>query len=204
MAIETTENGDGGTRKSRLRATIGERAARREYLETHGKDRYDSLLRHLRAGREISIEPTGRWRVEWHPVALRLVIAAALIAAVYLAITFGQEWLRDNRVDAWSGAVAGVESGQRLASCPEVTAFGDPVFPNWIRFDGGLFVPAYAQLPIGTTNIGSYYHDAETTLSSLRVYRVTVSGLGEPGTRLLVRAGEAPAGQLYRLVPGCS
>lgn len=203
MTTESSEAGDDGPRKSRSRASIAERAARREYLETHGRDRYDSLLRHLRAGREISVEPTGRWRAEWHPIALRLVVAAVLIASVYLAVTIAQAWIRDSRVDTWTGVVAGVESGQRLAGCPEVTSFGDPVFPNWIRFGGGVFVPAYAQLPIGSTNIGTYYHDAETTLDTLRIYRVTVAGLGEPGARLLIRAGEAPAGQLYRLVPGC-
>lgn len=204
MTSDASEADDGGTRRSRSRASIAERAARREYLESHGRDRYDSLLRHLRAGREISVEPRGRWRVEWHPIALRLVIAAVLIAAAYVAVTVAAGWLRETRVDAWTGAVAGVESGQRLATCPEVTSFGDPVFPNWIRFEGGVFVPAHAQLPIGELNIGSYYHDAQTTLGAMRIYRVTVAGLGEPGSRLLVRAGDAPAGQLYRLVPGCS
>lgn len=205
MTSDPTPATDDGPRRTRTRArpSIEERAARRAYLETHGKDRYDSLLRHLRAGREMAIEPRGRWRVEWHPIARRLVLVALAVAAVYAVATFTAAQLREARVDAWAGPDA-VQSGQRLASCPAVFAYGDPVFPNWIRFEGSIFVPAAAQLPIGRSNIGVYYHDSGNTLGLLRIYRVTISGLGEPGSRILVHSEGAPAGELYRRVEGCS
>jgi len=203
MTSDTSEP-DEEPRKTRQRPSIAERAARREYAETHGRDRYDSLLRHLRAGRELSVEGGGRARLQWHPVAGKIILAVALAVAVYLVATAIASFLREGRVDTWAGPTATVQSGQRLDSCADVPRRNDPVFPTWVRFDGGIFIQADAELPIGVTNIGRYYHDSGYTNGSLRIYTVSLAGLGEPGTRILVRAGDAPAAELYRLVEGCS
>jgi hypothetical protein len=203
MTSETPEPGE-QPRTTRQRPSIAERAARREYTETHGRDRYDSLLRQLRGGRELSLEEGGRVRLQWHPVAGKIMLAVALAAAVYLVATAVAGFLREGRVDTWAGPTATVQSGQRLDSCADVPRRNDPVFPTWVRFDGGIFIQADAELPVGETNIGTYYHDSGYTNGNLRLYTVSLGGLGEPGTRILIRTGDAPAAELYRLVEGCS
>ena len=63
------------------RPSIAERARRRAELDAGSRDRYDSLLRHLRAGQEIAIQPRGGWRdrlevLDWHPIAGRLLLTS--------------------------------------------------------------------------------------------------------------------------------
>lgn len=202
MTPETT-NAD-PERSSRNRVSIAERAARRERAEHAGRDRYDSLLRQLRAGREIPVTRRRAGRVEWHPVARWLLVTAALVAVAYLAISFVAATIRDNRVDTWAGPTGDVTSGQKLATCPLVPRRNDAMFPTWIRYDGGLFIQADAALPLGATNIGKYYLDSGYTNNALRIYDVVVGGMGQRGSHILVRAGEAPAAELYRRLEGCS
>jgi hypothetical protein len=53
------------------RASVEERAQRRERLQA-GRDRYAALLRSLQAGREVQlVRPGARIRVEWHPILRR-------------------------------------------------------------------------------------------------------------------------------------
>jgi hypothetical protein len=92
----------------------------------------------------------------------------------------------------------------RLEGCLAFRRTDDPVFPNWVRIDGKVFQPTRAQLPIGSSNIGVYYIDSGYTFDNLRIYRVEQAGLGAPGTRILLRTGDAPAGGLYAVIPGCS
>ena len=196
-----TPGGDGSHRN---RATIAERAARRDTLEASGADRYDSLLRHLAGDRELPAARRAGIGARWHPIARRLLVFVLIVAGLYLAFTLAADTVREFRVDTWAGPDATVTSGQRLDDCPAFVRNGDAVFPNWIRFDGKVFHHVGAQLPVGETNIGTYYVDAGYTLGNLRIYRVTTEGLGELGTRILVRAGLAPAGGLYGAIPGCS
>jgi hypothetical protein len=202
--MTTDAPGTPGDGSRRDRATIAERAARRETLEASGADRYDSLLHHLAAGRELPVARRAGMRARWHPVARKLLVFVLVVAALYVAFTLGADTVREFRVDSWTGPDATVTSGQRLDDCPAFVRNGDAVFPNWIRFDGRVFHHIGAQLPVGETNIGSYYVDSGYTLGNLRIYRVTTEGLGELGTRILVRAGLAPAGGLYGAIPGCS
>ena len=186
------------------RPTIEERAARRAYVEQRGADRYDSLLRHLRAGREITVESKRRDRLDWHPVANRILLAVGIGIVLYLVSVNALAWWRENRVDAWTGPTAGVESGQRLQSCPQLTRREDPTFPNWIRYDGRIFERAVVGLPMGESNIGDEYLDTGYANGDMRLYDVLYEGLGPLGSRIIVRKGEAPAGEVYRLVEGCS
>jgi hypothetical protein len=203
MTGETTKAG-GPERPTRNRVSIAERAARRDRAEHTGRDRYDSLLRQLRAGREMPVTRARGSRLEWHPVARWLIAAAALGVAAYLVITVASASIRENRVDTWAGPTQAVTSGQKLDACAQVPRRNDALFPTWIRYDGGLFIEADAVLPMGETNIGAYYLDSGYANNGLRIYDVAVEGLGAPGTRILVRAGEAPGGELYRRLEGCS
>lgn len=189
------------------RVSIAERAARRQYLEQHGYDSPQGLAAYLRGDRDGGHVRRSRWSLVFHPVARKLVLAFLVAAGVYLAATFVAAQLREVRVDTWtgpSGPDASVQSGMRLEGCAEFRRTDDPVFPNWIRFDDRVYQPAGAQLPVGSTNIGVYYIDSGYTFESLRIYRVEYEALGEPGTRILVRSGDAPAGGLFEAMPGCS
>jgi hypothetical protein len=189
----------------RGRPSIEERVARRQQVDQHGKDRYDTLLRHLRAGKEIPIERRGRREaLDWHPIAGKVIIAAVAIAAVYLAVSTVLNVIRENRVDQWTGPDASVTSGQKLDSCPSLYHADDPVFPNWIRFGGSIFQQADAVVPVGDTNIGTSYLDSGYTLEKMRIYTVAISGLGPPGSRIVVRNGNAPGSEVYRKVDECS
>jgi hypothetical protein len=189
----------------RPRPSIEERAARRAYIESSGRDRYDGLLRHLRAGREIQPQPRGRLSLDWHPIARRMLLAIGLGVAVYLAITWAASLVRDVTVETWQGPPGmTVQSGQQLESCPAIAAPPNPVFPRWIRYDGAVFQRADRAIPVGPVPDPANYVDSGYTLGSMRLYEVRLAGIGPPGSRLLVRNLSAPAGEVYRLVPGCS
>lgn len=201
MSIDAPEAG--GDRPTGGRVSIAERAARRQQLEQQGYDGAQGLLRYLKEGRGETVARRGRWDLVFHPIARKLVLAFLVLAAAYVAISFVAGQVRDVRIDTWTGPDATVQSGMRLEACPALRRTDDPVFPNWIRIDGRVYQPTGAQLPIGPSNIGRYYVDSGYTLDNLRIYRVEHDGLGEPGSRILVRAGDAPAGGLFGVIPGC-
>jgi len=189
----------------RGRPSIEERVARREQVDRHGKDRYDTLLRHLRAGKEVPLERGARREaLDWHPIAGKVVIAALVITGLYLAASTVVNVLRENRVDQWTGPDTSVTSGQKLDSCPSLYHADDPVFPNWIRFKGAVFQQLDAVVPVGDTNIGTSYLDTGYTLDKMRIYTVENPGLGPKGSRIVVRLGNAPGSEVYRKVDECS
>jgi hypothetical protein len=198
-----TEESDTADRRDR-RPSIEERVARREMVDAEGRDRYDTLLRHLRAGQEITLESRRRERLDWHPIANKLVVAALVVVAVYFVVSTAVSIWREQRVDTWTGPDATVTSGQKLEGCPSFIKLDDPVFPAWIRFRGGLFQRSEQAVPIGATNIGSTYLDTGYTHDDLRIFSVEAPGLGPIGTRIAVLNAGAPAGQVYRLVQGCT
>jgi hypothetical protein len=196
----TDEEGDGTAR----RPSIEERVARREMVDAQGRDRYDTLLRHLRAGREIALERPRRERWDWHPIAGKIVIATAIVVTLYLVATTAAGYLREGRVDTWTGPDATVTSGQKLEGCPAFIRLDSPVFPSWIRFGGGLFRRTEQVVPVGETNIGTAYIDSGYRHDDFVLYVVDRPGLGEPGSRIAVRKGGAPAAEIYLRVEGCA
>jgi hypothetical protein len=197
-------NAEGDEQRTGRRPSIEERVARREMVDAQGRDRYDRLLRHLQAGREIALERSRGERWDWHPVAGKIVIAAVVVIAVYLIATAVMGYLRDQRVDTWTGPDATVTSGQRLDGCPSFFRLEHPVFPAWIRFDGGVFQRTDQIVPVGATNIGTSYIESGYRHDDFVLYTVHVPGLGEPGSRIAVRKGSAAAAEIYRRVEGCS
>jgi len=189
----------------RGRPSIEERVARREQVDRHGKDRYDTLLRHLRAGKEVPLERRARREaLDWHPIAGKVVIAALIVAGLYIAVSVVVNVIRENRVDRWTGPDTSVTSGQKLESCPSLYHADDPVFPDWIRFKGAIFQQLDAVVPVGDTNIGTSYLDTGYTLDKMRIYTVENPGLGPKGSRIVVRLGNAPGSEVYRKVDECS
>jgi len=182
------------------RPSVDERAARRAEIEARGRDRYESLLRHLQAGQEIPIAPRRRaLGLDIHPSAGKIVIAALAIAAVWLAAITVTDWLRVGRVDTWAGPDTSVQSGLRLDGCPDVSFREDVYFPSWIRFEGQVFRWADRRLPIGQHSVGDSYLATGYTHADLELYRVANTIEGRAGHEILVRQGGSPAGAIYVL-----
>ena len=91
-------------------------------MEASGRDRYDALLRHLQAGREIPVQPRQRTPLglDIHPSAGKVVLGAVVILVLWFAAIAVTDWLRYDRVDTWAGPDATVTSGLRLAGCPDI------------------------------------------------------------------------------------
>jgi hypothetical protein len=141
--------------------------------------------------------------VDIHPSAGKVVGLALVVFLAYAAFAAVAGFLRDNRVDTWQGPDATVQSGQHLAGCPAVDARSDVYFPSWIRFEGKVFSWASASYPMGDLNIPKSYVATDYAHDDLRIYRVESTPEGRDGKAIIVRQGEAPAGALYRLEPGC-
>jgi hypothetical protein len=195
------DSDDGGRRP-----TIEERRARRAELERPERDRYDSLLRHLQAGREIPIQRRrSAWRdLDIHPSAARIVFLAIGIAIVWLLAVFVTDQMRLGRIATWDGPDSTVQSGLRLDGCPIVGFTEDVYFPAWVRLDGHLYRWANQSAPIGPDSVGVSYTDTGYHHDDLQLYRIISSQDGREGKRIMMRQGGSPAGAIYVIADDCS
>lgn len=194
---------------SARRPSIRERAARRGTLDERGRDRYDSLLRHLQAGRELPVQPRRgrRWRfggLDIDPSGPRLVALALIVAIGWGLASLVVEAFRRDAVDTWSGPDATVQSGQRLPSCPGVIERPDVAFPSWIRFDGRVYAWTDSAIPLGDFTRTGAYEPTPYRHRDLNVLRVENTDEGRSGRTIMVRQREAQVGALYRAVEDCS
>jgi hypothetical protein len=185
------------------RATISERAERRERLEAGGSDRYGSLMRALYAGQEVPLHRRRARSLEWHPIAVKLLLAALIGVLAYAAIYVGYNTWRDTRVDTWAGPDASVTSGQRLADCPVVNSLHDETFPTWIRFNGQVYRSTGAIRPVGTEPTADFPATGYT-LGGLRLLRVANTPDGRAGKIIVLKLVDVAVGQLFELTPDCS
>ena len=103
------------------------------------------------------------------------------------------------RVDTWTGPDSTVQSGLRLAGCPDVVFDEDVYFPSWVRFEGRVYRWGDSLRPLAPSSIGDAYLDTGFANGDLRLYRVANSPAGLAGEQVLLRQGEAPAGAIYVL-----
>jgi hypothetical protein len=192
-----------GPATSNRRPTIEERAERRERVESGGADRYTSLVRALRAGKEVPIREREARSLEWHPVAGKLLIAAVIGVLAYAAIVTGYNAWRDSRVETWSGPDATVASGQRLANCPVANALHDDVFPTWVRYGGRIYIASGANRPVGNGPTPDYPL-TPWQLGELRLHTIANTPDGRDGKVILLRLVDSPVGQVFELNPDCS
>lgn len=188
----------------RRRPSIEERAARRDRIEHASGDRWTTLLNSLRAGREIKPAVYRRDRLEWHPIARKLVLLILAGVVLYAAASVGYRLWRAQQVDAWNGPDATVSSGQQLASCAAVGARPyDPVYPVWVRYNGLVFVATGFGRPFPTDPTGEYevtpYH-----LGNLDLWTVVKPSNGRPGGEVILRFRADEAGLLFAAAPDCS
>jgi hypothetical protein len=175
-------------------------------MEAPGRDRYDSLLRHLQAGRELPIPPrrsNRRIGIEINRVGPRLLLIAAVVAAVWLGAIVVTDRLRAGHVDTWTGPDATVQSGLRLAGCDLPNFPEDSYFPGWIRFEGRIYRWADLSAPVSASTIPSTYEPTGYALADLDLYLINSSQSGRDRERVMIRNGESSAGAVYILVPGC-
>jgi len=173
-------------------------------MDSSGPDRYSSLLHTLRAGREIAVQPRTRQRLEWHPVAAKMLIAAAVLVAAYLVATTGYRLLRERSLDTWAGPDATVQSGQRLDGCPLANVRDyDAAYPNWVRFGGAVFIATGFSRPFGS-NADNAYTPTGYHLNELELWRVANTPDGRAGRAVLLKLRDNPIGQLFVASPDCT
>ena len=170
-------------------------------MEQAGRDRYDTLLRHLQAGREIQVQPRrrGPLGLDIHPSARTVVLIALVVVVVWFAAIAVTDWLRRDVVDTWVGPDQTVTSGQSLTGCPDLSFDEDVYFPDWIRFDGRLYRWADERTPIGTVSFDDRFGRTGYTLGDLELFRIIDSPDGIEGRRIMVRQGDSIVGAIYLL-----
>ena len=187
----------------RDRLSIEERAAQRDRMDRSAGDRYQALLRSLRAGQEIRPLVFGKDKIEWHPIARKLLVVILVALALYLVAAGGYRFWRLGHVDAWSGPDASVTSGQRLESCPAVALRDyDSVYPVWVRYDSKVYVATGLGRPLPTDLTGRYDITAYT-LGKLQLWRILDTPDGKAGTDIILRFQPDDVGQLFKAMPGC-
>ena len=186
------------------RPSIAERAARRDAMQDHGRDRYATLLRSLQAGHELPVyRRGGRLAVDWHPILWTLLKVAAVVIVAYVAVRVGTQWLREGRVDTWDGPDATVQSGVRLAGCPSVDRLRVEDFPSWVRFEGSIYRYTGDKRPyVGPETPG--FVQTPYTNGSMRLVLIENTPDGKARDTILIWLQGALAGIEYARVPECS
>ena len=198
------ESGRGEDGVRAPRPSIEERAARRDRIEAAPGDRYRNLLRALRAGREVPLDRDSRMEWGWHPILWKLLAVIAAGVVLYAGLRIGGDWLRQQRVDTWSGPDAAVQSGQQLATCPGVSAYDDDVFPNWVRIGTRVYTLSDAIRPVPRPGVGeTTYAESGYSLGSLRLLYDDATPQGLERGYVLVYGPPALAARVYRAVAGC-
>ena len=186
------------------RPTIEERAARRDRIEASPGDRWNHLVRALRAGREIPLETESRVHVGWNPIFWRLLAAIAAGVVLYGALRVGGDWMRQQRVDTWSGPSATVQSGQQLAACAAVDGVHDDVYPSWLRIDATVYVLTDAIRPVPAPEVGqTTYTESGYALGAMRLLYDQDTAQGIQRAYVLVYAPPAIAARVYQAAVGC-
>ena len=207
MADPPGDVSEGSLERERERMSIAERAARRDRI-VGDRDRYSSLVRVLRAGREIPLQPHPRRRLAflddlaWHPIATRLTIVVAVIVLAAVGAKLGGDWVRERTVATWTGPTATVTSGQRLDSCPELTTIAQvETYPNWLRYGGRLYLRTDTVRP-GLID-GVSYVDSGYRLDHLFLVLLQNTPAGRARQEVMVWSDGAMAGYAYHEATGC-
>jgi hypothetical protein len=187
------------------RPSIAERAARRDQMQAHGRDRYATLLRSLQAGQELPIHRRGGrlLAVNWHPILWTLLRVAAVLLIAYVAVRVGSQWLREGRVVTWDGPDATVQSGVRLAGCPTVDRIRVEDFPSWVLYEGSIYRYTGDKRPyVGPETPG--FTQTPYTSGAMHLALIENTPDGQARDTILIWLQGALAGIEYARVPECS
>ncbi len=186
------------------RPSIAERAARRDEMQTQGRDRYSSLLRSLQAGHELPIHRHGgRLAIDWNPVLWTLLKVAAVVIVAYVVIRVGTQWWRESTVVTWSGPDATVQSGVRLADCPVIDHIRVDDFPSWVTYGGSVYRYTGLKRPyLGPETAG--FAQTPYTNGAMHLVLIDDTPDGKARDTTLVWLEGALAGIEYARTPDCS
>lgn len=186
------------------RPSIAQRAARRDEMQAHGRDRYATLLRSLQAGHELPIHRRGgRLAVDWHPILWTLIRIAVVVVFAYFAVRVGTQWWRESRIVTWSGPDATVQSGVRLADCPVVDRIRVDDFPSWVLYQGSIYRYTGDKRPyLGPETPG--FIQTPYTSEALRLALIENTPDGLARDTILIWLQDALAGIEYARTPDCS
>ncbi len=207
MADPGSDVSDEGQDATRARMSIAERAARRERV-LGDRDRFSSLVRVLRAGREIPLEPRRRHGLTflddlaWNPIATRLTVLVVVVILVAIGAKLGGDWLRERSVATWSGPTATVTSGQRLDSCPDAGAIAQvDTYPSWLRYGGHVYLRTDTTRP-GLID-GVSYVDSGYRLDHLFLVLLRNTPAGRAEQEVMIWSDGAMAGYVYTQATSC-
>ncbi|MFI5042959.1 MAG: hypothetical protein ACHQNA_14130 [Acidimicrobiales bacterium] len=203
VAPIATPDADSG--RERPRASVEERAERRERLRA-GHDRYTALLRTLQAGREVRLARprSGHWGIEWHPIMRTLVLAAIAAVVLWFGARAGLDWIRRGQVTTWSGPDATVQSGQVLGDCAVVNAIDNPVYPSWVRRNGGVYRYTGSKRPFTGTDFSNSFTDTRYQTGDLHLYLIDDTPDGSTRDTIMLWFGGGIAGVEYARTPECT
>jgi hypothetical protein len=192
-------------RPRRDRLSIAERAARRDYVLSRGRDRFTALLRILQAGREMPLVQRGGYEVDWRSWAWRIGKVVLAVAAVGFAGLFALDLVRDQRVDTWAGPDGSVRSGRHLAGCVEADGLRDEVYPSWVRFSGSVFVLLHVLRPVADPAVGGTgLTESGYSLGQMRLLTEGPAASAPERGRIFLILPPAVAAEVYTVTPECA
>lgn len=190
--------------RHRPRASIEERAQRRERLQA-GRDRYAALLRSLRAGREVQVaRPRARLRDEWHPILRTLILAALAFLVLWFGARAGLDWIRRGQVTTWTGPDATVQSGQVLQGCPILDTIDNPVYPSWVRWNGSIYRYSGSKRPFLGIDQANGFSESGYRSGDLHLYLIDDTPDGKSRDTVLLWFEGGIAGVEYARTPDCT
>jgi hypothetical protein len=147
--------------------------------------------------------PRRTFGLDIHPSAGKMVVGAIIVVLVWFAAIAVTDWYRYGRVDTWEGPDATVQSGLRLAGCPDIVFQEDVYFPAWIRFEGRVFRWTERGTPVGPDSVGSSYLATGYRLGDLELFRIANNPEGRAGNQIMIRQGTSDVGAVY-VVTDCA
>jgi hypothetical protein len=161
-------------------------------------------MRALQAGQEIPVQRPGRATpIEWNPIGLTLIKIALVFVAGWFALSVVTGWIRDDRVDTWTGPDQSVQSGEKLAACAEVETVRDEAFPSWVRYRGAIYRLTTSVSPFIGPGITAGYHDSGYALGALHLILIDNSPEGRSLDTIMVWIDQGGAGREMTRVADC-
>ena len=132
-----------------------------------------------------------------HPSFGKMLLVVAIVAVTWVAAIAVTDWIREGRVDTWTGPDATVQSGLRLGGCPDIAFRENVYFPAWVRYGGNVFLWDDSLTPIGPNSVPTSFEETGYANGDLRLYLVRNNPEGLAGNQVMIRQGDSPAGAIY-------
>ena len=172
-------------------------------------DPFERLLDHLRNGRPLPPRARRGMPSIYRSVHVRFWQTTAIVVAaavLWFVAASALNWYRDNHVETWTGPTTTVTSGGQLAGCPAASAVGsDTVYPNWVRFDGRVYIRSTRAVPVvdSATGPDGTYPATGYTLGSIRLLRSTTSPAARAGDEIVLDTPGTVGSPVFVADPSC-